>query len=147
MSTKKKIITIIIGVEAVIIAAVIGFLFYINSDAAKANRQLKLAQRYLLEKDYEQAIAAFGVVIDIDPKNEAAYLGLAEAYAAVDDLENAVKVLERASRRIDSEEVLAQLEIHTAEIEQREQAEEEARRAAEAAQAAFAAACAHPESV
>jgi len=130
MSTKKKIITVIIGVEAVIIAAVIVFLFYINSDTVKVNRQLELAQKYLLEEDYVQAIAVFEGIIEIDPKNEEAYLGMAEAYAKIDDLENAVKILEKASKRVDSEEVLAMLETHTAEIEQRQQA---AQRAAEAA--------------
>jgi len=136
MSTKKKIITAIIGVEAVIIAAVIVFLFYINSDTVKVNRQLELAQKYLLEKDYEQAIAVFEGIIEIDPKNEEAYLGMAEAYAAVDDLENAVKILEKASKRVDSEEVLVMLETHTAEIEQRQQAAQRA--AAQAASDAAA---------
>ena len=134
---KKKVIMIMIGIEVAIIAAVIIFLFYINSDTIKVNRQLELAQGYLLEEDYEQAIAAFQVIIDIDPKNEDAYLGLAEAYVATDDLENAVKVLEKASKRVDSEDILAMLEIHTSEIEQRQQA---AQRAAEAAQAAAMAA-------
>lgn len=121
MSTKKKVITVIIGIEAVIIAALMVFLFYINSDTVKVNRQLKLAQQYLLAEDYEQAIAAFSIVIEIDPRNKEAYLGMAEAYAATDDLKNAVKILERASKKIESEEVLPVLEVYTAEIEQREQ--------------------------
>ena len=102
MNTKRKLITIIIGIEAVMIAAVIVFLFYINSDTVRINRQLELAQRYLLEEDYEQAIAAFEIVIEIDPKNVDAYLGLAEAYVSVDELKNAVRTLEKAAEQTDS---------------------------------------------
>ncbi len=133
MNTKRKLITIIIGIEAVMIAAVIVFLFYINSDTVRINRQLELAQRYLLEEDYEQAIAAFEIVIEIDPKNVDAYLGLAEAYVSVDELKNAVRTLEKAAEQTDSEEILDMLEIHTAGIEQRQLA---AQKAAEAAAAA-----------
>ena len=136
MSTKRKLITIIIGIETVIIATLIIFLFYINSDTVRINRQLELAQRYLLEEDYEQAIAAFEIVIEIDPKNVDAYLGLAEAYVSADELGNAVRTLEKAAKQTDSEEVLVMLEMHTAEIEQRQLA---AQRAAEAASAVDAA--------
>lgn len=139
MSAKKKKITIMIGIEAIIIAAVIIFLIYINSDTAKAKRQLELAQWYLSEEDYEQAVAAFEEILGIDPKNEEAYLGLAEAYAATDNLQGAVSTLEKASGRCGSEKVTTMLEVYTADMEQREQA---AQRAAEAAAAASAP---HPE--
>ena len=102
MSIKRKRIIIIIGIEAVMIAALIIFLFYINSDTVRINRQLELAQRYLLEEDYEQAVAAFEIVIEIDPKNVDAYLGLAEAYVSVDELKNAVRTLEKAAEQTDS---------------------------------------------
>lgn len=110
-----------LGVEVVVIAALIMFLLYINSTPVKINHQQELAQHYLLEEDYEQAIAAFEIIIDIDPKNVEAYLGMAKAYAASDDLESAVKILEEASKQMDSEEILATLKVHISEIEQREQ--------------------------
>lgn len=91
------------------IAAVVVFLFYINSGTVRINRQLKLAQRYLLEEEYEQAIAAFEIVIEIDPKNVDAYLGLAEAYVSADELGNAVSILEKAAEQTDSDEILAML--------------------------------------
>lgn len=130
MITKRKLITIIIGIEIVMIVAVIVFLFYHNSDTVKINRQLELAQRYLLEEDYEQAIAAFEIIIEIDPKNVDAYLGLAEAYVSADELGNAVRTLEKATEQTDSEEVLEMLEAQNAEIEKRQLA---AQRATEAA--------------
>lgn len=137
MNTKKKIILAVIGLEAVVIAGVIAFLFYINSDSAKINRQLELAQRYLLEEDYEQAIAAFEAVIAIDPKNTEAYLGMAGVYTQIDDLTSAVQILERGSKRTESAEVVEMLEATSAEIEQRAQAAQKAVEAeAAAAQAA-----------
>ena len=141
MSKKKKLIAIMIGIEAVIIAAVIVFLFYINSDTVKAKRQLELAQRCLSGEDYEQAVSVFEEILGIDPENEEAYLGLAEAYAATDDLQGAVSTLEEASRKGGSEKILTMLEVYTEELEQREQA---AQRAAEA-EAAAAEAASQPE--
>lgn len=141
MNTKKNIIIIIIGIEAVIIAAVTVFLFYINSDTVKAKRQLELAQRCLSGEDYEQAVAVFEEILGIDPENEEAYLGLAEAYAETDDLQGAVSTLEEASRRSGSERILTMLEVYTEELEQREQA---AQRAAEA-EAAAAEAVSQPQ--
>lgn len=99
MGTKKKILIVILGVEVAVIAAAISFLFYMNSDTVKVNRQLELAQRYLLEEDYEQAIAAFEVVIEIDPKSAEAYLGLAEAYEAINDIDMVTQTLQEGYER------------------------------------------------
>lgn len=44
MNIKKKVIIAIIGVAAIIIAAVIGFLFYINSDTVKIKQRLDLGE-------------------------------------------------------------------------------------------------------
>jgi len=133
MDKKKKIIAGIIALEAVIIAGVIAFLFYINSDTVKVKRQLELAQNYLIEEDYEQAVAAFEAAIEIDPKNAEAYLGIAGVYVEMDDLANAVEILERGAKRTESVEVLDMLEAQQKEIEQRAQA---AQRAVEAEAAA-----------
>lgn len=80
MNSRKKIFIFILAIEIIVIVGFIIFLFYMNSDTVKANRQLELAQHYLLEEDYEQAIVAYEIVIQIDPKNTEAYLGLTQAY-------------------------------------------------------------------
>ena len=56
---------------------------------------LDLGQKYLLDGDYEQAIIEFNKVIEIEPKNVDAYLGLAEAYVAAGDYDSAISVLEQ----------------------------------------------------
>ena len=118
MSTKKKIFILILGIEALAIAGLIIFLFYLNSDTVKVNHQLELAQHYLLEEDYEQAIAAYEIAIQIDPKNAEAYLGLAAIYEEQNDLEKAVEILEEASKKVDWEEITEMLAQHKTELEQ-----------------------------
>ena len=45
--------------------------------------QYDLGMRYLNEKDYEEAVTAFQVAISIDPKQQPAYIGAADAYVGM----------------------------------------------------------------
>ena len=97
ISPKKKnnkgiMIGIIIAV-VIVLAVGIGLGIY-NSPTNRLSRQLDLGQKYLEEQNYEQAIVAFNEAIEIDPMSVEAYLGLADAYVALDDLESAISVLE-----------------------------------------------------
>jgi len=56
---------------------------------------LSLGEKYLLDLDYEQALAQFLIVIEIEPMNERAYIGAAEAYIGIGDTENATAILEQ----------------------------------------------------
>ena len=83
--TKKKgktglIIGIIAAVIAIIGIGVFLFIFATGSDTRKVNKQIELGEKYLTELDYENAILCYKEAVKIDPKNEKAYLGLAEAY-------------------------------------------------------------------
>lgn len=118
MSTKKKVFIFILGVEAFVIAGLVAFLFYLNSDTVKLNHQLELAQHYLLEEDYEQAIAAYEIVIQIDPKNTEAYLGLAEAYAESGNMEKAIKVLEQGYKKTKAQELQEEKESYVLDLAQ-----------------------------
>lgn len=57
--------------------------------------QYDLGIRYLSEGNYEEAIIAFTVAIEIDPKNKDAYLGLAEVYIAQGEFDKAEEILEK----------------------------------------------------
>ena len=110
---------IAIAAVAVLLIAV-GVLSFVMSDspAKKYEEQLKLAQRYLDELDYDKAIAAYRAAIEIDPKGEDAYLGLAEAYVENGDLQAAVDILKEGLENTESvamEESLAELERQLAE--------------------------------
>lgn len=52
-----------------------------------ASEIIKTAQRYLSEQNYEQAIIEFQRVLAIDPMNVDAYLGMAEAYIGLKELD------------------------------------------------------------
>ena len=49
-----------------------------------------------VSQDYEAAVAGFLAVIEADPAFELAYQGLAEVYARVDRLEDAVVTIKKA---------------------------------------------------
>ncbi len=117
---------IAIAAVAVLLIAV-GVLIFVMSDstAKKYEEQLKLAERYQDELDYDKAIAAYRAAIDIDPKAEDAYLGLAEAYVENGDLQAAVDILKEGLEKTESvtmEERLAELERQLAEQKAQEQA-------------------------
>jgi len=86
----------------VIIILPIIFLFTLLASCAApaptpptASELLDLGERYLLDLDYEQAVAQFLAVIEIEPMNARAYIGAAEAYIALGRTDDAVAVLER----------------------------------------------------
>lgn len=111
MNRKRKTLTIILGIEAVLIIAIAAFLVIcMNSNTAKIKKQMELAQNYLLAEEYDEAIAAFEEVINLEPKMVEAYIGLAEAYTQSGDLEKAAKILKRGYKRTDSEELKEQLD-------------------------------------
>ena len=56
--------------------------------------QLELGEKYLTESNYEQAIVAFNKVIELDPKQADAYIGLTQVYVETADFEKAVQILE-----------------------------------------------------
>lgn len=68
--------------------------------------QYDLGVRYLSEGNYKEAIIAFTAAIEIDPKQERAYIGLVEAYVAVGDTEMAGEVLKKAMQAIGETETL-----------------------------------------
>ena len=85
---------IIGGIAAVSAALIVGVNLF-RAPASSLSRQLELGQRYIEEQDYESAIIAFNQVLEIDPKNVDAYLGLAEAYVGMNDLQTAVNILQK----------------------------------------------------
>lgn len=83
---------IIGGVALILIALIVGIRIY-NSPKNRLSRQLDLGNRYLEEQNYEQAIVEFDKAVAIDPMNVDAYLGKAQAYEGMSDLENALETL------------------------------------------------------
>ncbi len=86
----KKLISIIL-----IISIAFTLASCANVEKPDWQTSLDLGQKYLLDGNYEQAIIEFNKVIEIDPKNVEAYIGLTEAYAAQGDYDSAIAVLEQ----------------------------------------------------
>ncbi len=86
---KKKgvLIGIIVGIVAML-SIIIGVttVLIVNQNNSKAYEEsLELGTKYLAEMNYEQAIIQYQKLIDLEPKNEEGYLGLAKAYMGTGD--------------------------------------------------------------
>lgn len=95
MESKKKLVISIIAAAVLLIAVAAGFMAYKSSAPVRLNKQLVLGNKYLLEEDFEQAIAAFAVAIEIDPMSVEAYMGLVDAYMELENYEEAIAALEK----------------------------------------------------
>ena len=93
-SSKKNIIIIILAAVLVIgLGAGITAIAITNSPSFKVSQGIDLAERYLSEQNYEQAIIEYEKVLEIEPMNVDAYLGIANAYEKVGDIDKAIEVL------------------------------------------------------
>ena len=79
-------------------------------DFSGVRTTLQLADRYLSEQNYEQAIIEFEKVLEIEPMNVDAYLGLAEAYMALGETDKAVRILEEGIEKTGSDRLRDKLE-------------------------------------
>ncbi|MGN0325722.1 MAG: DUF6273 domain-containing protein [Lachnospiraceae bacterium] len=100
---EKKSFRIVIIIVILALVIIGGIIYYLTnaSPMARLRKQLDLGNQYLEEMQYEQAIAAFENAISIDPKNEDAYLGLAEAYLGLGDYESTIEVLDEGIREFE----------------------------------------------
>lgn len=136
---KKWLLPVILGVAAlVIIGAVIGVLIYFKSVAQPKKEyaiQLDLGEKYLTDMDYENAVLSYKAAIEIDPKNEKAYLGIAKAYngwideavaegdyeQALEHVKDEITVLKSGVAETDSDEVKELLDEAKARKEEMEE--------------------------
>ena len=110
MTKKRKIIYIAIAAAIVIIAA-LAIIFMPKTAPQTVTEMLSTAQKYLVEMDYERAIAEFNKVIELDPMNADAYLGLAEAYEKSGDIDKALETLEKGFELTGDERIEAALSV------------------------------------
>ncbi len=113
----KKIIAVV-GIVLVIAAAIIaGTLIIQATPANKLKGQLKLAEKYLAEFNYEQALVAYEEAVKIDSKCERAYLAMADIYIEQGRVEKAVAILEEGQKIIPTDTIagkLKEVKNHTA---------------------------------
>ncbi|MBQ5320075.1 MAG: hypothetical protein J6K17_13370 [Oscillospiraceae bacterium] len=109
MKSKLKIIIPVIIAVLAVIGAII-FIRFNSDDTNKISKMLDTAQKYLVENNYEQAIAEFENIIELDPKNVDAYIGIACVYDEIGNREMAIEWLEKAYEETESEEIKEMLD-------------------------------------
>ncbi len=91
---RKKLVLLIVCIAAVVaLGAAAGVLVWLNTGPRLTDRLLSRGETCLSEKNYGEAEAAFIKVIEKDPKNSDAYLGLAHVYIGLDDADRAIDAL------------------------------------------------------
>lgn len=86
-------VIIVVAIIAIVICGTAIWFGVANLPANRLSRYMGAAERYLREMNYEQAIIEFERLLEIDPMNEDAIIGLADAYASMGNIEKAIEVL------------------------------------------------------
>ncbi len=89
----KVIIPVVIAVIAIVIAVLC--INFKPEEMTNVSTNISTAQKYLIEQNYEQAIAEFEKIIELDPMNADAYIGIAEAYESMGNTDKAIEWLEK----------------------------------------------------
>ena len=115
MSPKRNIIILAVVLVVLIVGGIIAAVAVSTNSRTDIAETLTLAERYLDEKNYEQAIFEFNKILEIDPMNIDAYIGKAEALIALGKEDEAIALLQDAYDRTSDEEIKALLDELTAE--------------------------------
>ncbi|MGN0654575.1 MAG: tetratricopeptide repeat protein [Oscillospiraceae bacterium] len=111
---KSKVIIISIVVALILIVGTVATVSVVsrssNEPTKVASQKLSLGQKFLLDLDYEKAVAEFNAVIEIEPRNVDAYIGLADAYIGLGDEEKAIEALEKGYEATGDEIIKAKLD-------------------------------------
>lgn len=103
---KKTRVIAIIAAAAVLVIAVIGFLFMTKGLNVKSYRiSLEEGKKYFLENDFENAVLAYQAAVEANPESEEAALGLTTSYMEIKDYTNAKSVIRRFLGKYESGEL------------------------------------------
>jgi len=120
---RKNAFIIAIIIVAIALLTIVVLFMPKTAEARAIRENLDLGDKYLSELNYEQAIASYLAVIEIDPKNESALLGLADAYVAQGEFDKAEEVLENALEELDGD-VAERIKEKQEEVRARKKADE-----------------------
>lgn len=111
--TKKMIIILLTIVGIILLTLILGGGIYIINQQSKEKdyrQQIETAQKYLLDGDYDLAIATYTKAISKNPKDADAYIGLSNIYIQLGDYNNALIVLENGYKATGSKRISALIE-------------------------------------
>ncbi len=93
---KSKLPLLIVVLLALILIGVGGYFAYSHfSLPSRIAEQLDLANQHMEEMDYEEALAIYEGVLEIDPANPNAFLGIVEVYIRTSEFDKALEYAER----------------------------------------------------
>ena len=125
---KKSVRIVFVVICAVIIAIIAGLAVQSGQKQQKIHDHLELGAKFLDELDYEQAIAEYAAVLEIEPKNQRALNGLETVYLEYaqkmeedEKLEEAGLLLEQGYRQFE----IAILQERAAELKEKLEQEQE----------------------
>lgn len=109
LKRKTNPLAVVLGVLAacVLVVGIICVLFFVmkNADVATDGKEvLEQAQQSLEEEDYEFAAILFEGIMESDPEQTEAYIGLADARIGMEDPSGALEVLETAPEEVRQDE-------------------------------------------
>ena len=110
--SSKKLIVIII-VAAILMIGGVSAIVAVNvtkPSSQSALTDIQIAERYLSEKNYEQAIIEFEKILEIEPMNVEAYLGLADAYIGKGDTDKALEILRKGLEQTGDARIQAKID-------------------------------------
>ena len=110
-SAKKNIVIILLAALLVLgVGTAITAFAVTHSASYRVSHGLTLAERYLNEQNYQQAVIEFLNILEIEPKNVDAYLGLADAYIALGDTDKAIEILQEGLDKTGDARIQAKLD-------------------------------------
>lgn len=110
-SNKNGFIIILIVLLLLLLAgAAAGAYFFLFSTDARYNRAVEKAEQCVDEGEYEQAIGYYLNAISLKENEEDAYIALAEAYEYDDDMDKAIRTLEKGLEKTESRDIEKKLE-------------------------------------
>ena len=110
-SAKKNIIIIMLAALLVLgVGTAVTAFAVTHSPSYQVSHGLKLAERYLSEQNYQQAVIEFLNILEIEPMNADAYLGLADAYIGLGDTDKAIEVLREGLDKTGDPRIQAKLD-------------------------------------
>ena len=92
---KKKLVGIVSIIIVLSILVGVGIFVLSEHKTSQIKDKLDLGEKYLEELEYEKALAYFMEVLEIDPKNVDAYIGIVDTYVAMGDYEKALEYAKR----------------------------------------------------
>lgn len=107
MTNIKKYLVFIIAV--VILLGSFAAVNVIGMQEMDVTSQLKLGEKYLSELQYEEALIAFNKVLEIEPKNVEAKLGIADVFIQTDKVNDAILFLAEELEKYDDAELYTKL--------------------------------------